>query len=207
VAVQRVVVLGSESTGSTTLSQDLAERLGVLWVPEALRAVAERLAAGAGSIWDVQWTAAAFDAVADEQEAAEAEAVATAEARGDDLVVCDNDVLAVAVWHLRYLGAPAPHLLARTTPPELYVLTTPDGVPFVQDGLRDGEHVRGPMTEWFRRALADQPAPWIEAVADRRERVDQVVGWLDQPGRTQTRSGPTSTKPLRNTTSSPGPRS
>jgi hypothetical protein len=68
-------------------------------------------------------------------------------------------------------------------PPLLYVLTAPDGVPFVQDGLRDGEHIRGPMTGWFRSALARQPGPWIEAVSDRWARVDQVLAWLDaHPG-------------------------
>jgi nicotinamide riboside kinase len=175
VGVQRVVVVGAESTGSTTLARDLAARLGVPWVAEFLREHAERLAARAGSIWDVAWTSADFDDVAAGQAAAELAALAGAERDGHDLVVCDNDVLAVAVWHRRYVGSASADLLARATPPDLYVLTTPDAVPFVQDGLRDGEHVRGPMTEWFRTALAAQPAPWIEAVADRRGRVDQVV--------------------------------
>jgi nicotinamide riboside kinase len=174
VPARRIVVLGSESTGSTTLAQDLAEALGGPWVPEVLRDVADDLARRSGSIWDIAWTTEDFDAVADGQLAAEAEGLRHAH----DLLVCDNDVLAVAVWHRRYLGAPAPHLVARAVPPALYVLTTPDGVPFVQDGLRDGEHVRGPMTDWFREALVAQPAPWIEAVADRRGRVDQVVAWL-----------------------------
>ena len=177
--VARVVVLGSESTGSTTLAQDLSERLGVTWVPEYLREYADEKAAEAGSIWAIAWTSADFAAVADGQVGLEADAVATARRRGDDLVVCDNDVLAVAVWHLRYLGVEAPAIAARAEPPALYVLTTPEGVPFVQDGLRDGEHLRGPMTDWFRDALAAQPAPWIDAVSDRKDRVDQVVAWLD----------------------------
>lgn len=177
--VERVVVLGSESTGSTTLAQDLSDRLGVPWVPEYLREYADERAAEAGSIWDITWTAADFDTVADGQTALEREALAAARHRGDRLVVCDNDVLAVAVWHLRYLGEAAPELAARAVPPALYVLTTPDGVPFVQDGLRDGEHVREPMTDWFREALTAQPAPWIEAVGDPRSRVDQVLAWLD----------------------------
>lgn len=179
IPVERVVVLGSESTGSTTLAQDLSDRLGVPSVPEYLREYAEERAAEAGSIWDITWATADFDAVADGQAALEDAALAAARERGDRLVVCDNDVLAVAVWHLRYLGETAPALLARAAPPALYVLTTPDGVPFVQDGLRDGEHVREPMTDWFRAALAVQPAPWIEAVGDQESRVDQVVAWLD----------------------------
>ena len=80
--VRRIVVLGSESTGSTTLSQDLSGRLGVGWVPEYLRDYADEKAARAGSIWDIVWTSADFDAVADGQLALEAEAVAVAADRG-----------------------------------------------------------------------------------------------------------------------------
>jgi hypothetical protein len=59
------------------------------------------------------------------------------------------------------------------------VLTSPSGVLFEQDGLRDGEHVRHDMTQWFRDALADQPAPWIEVVGSPRQRIDAVTTWLD----------------------------
>jgi len=122
------------------------------------RGAADGRAAEAGPIWDTVWSATDLDAVAEGQAAMEAEALEAARKRGDRLVVCDNDVLAVAVWHLRYVGAEAPAIAARAEPPALYVLTTPEGVPFVQDGLRDGEHLRGPMTDWFRDALAAQPA-------------------------------------------------
>jgi HTH-type transcriptional repressor of NAD biosynthesis genes len=42
---------------------------------------------------------------------------------------------------------------------DLYLLTG-DEMPFVQDGLRDGEHVRHAMHEWFEDALRAQPVPW-----------------------------------------------
>jgi HTH-type transcriptional regulator, transcriptional repressor of NAD biosynthesis genes len=176
--VQRIVVLGSESTGSTTLARDLAGDLGVPWVPEYLREYAEDKADQAGSIWEVAWTPGDFDAVADGQEALEAAALADAAGRALPYIVCDNDVLAVAIWHLRYLESPAPTLLDRAVPPLLYALTSPEGVPFVQDGLRDGEHVREPMTEWFRTALTGQPAPWIEVAGGREARTAQVLDAL-----------------------------
>ncbi len=177
--MDRVVIVGSESTGSTTLARDLARRLRVACVAEYLRDYADQKAVEGGSIWAVEWTTADLEAVADGQAALEAEALAGAAERGERILVCDNDVLAVAVWHLRYLDVEAPTLAARAVPPRLYVLTPPDGVPFVQDGLRDGEHLRDAMTDWFRSALADQPAPWIEAVSDRWARVDQVLAWLE----------------------------
>ena len=35
-----------------------------------------------------------------------------------------------------------------------------DEVPFEQDGLRDGEHVRHAMHAWFVEALEAQSTPW-----------------------------------------------
>jgi NadR type nicotinamide-nucleotide adenylyltransferase len=49
---RRVVVVGAESTGTTTLSRALAEHYGAEWVPEHGRAVCEeRLAAGTFGEW------------------------------------------------------------------------------------------------------------------------------------------------------------
>ena len=53
----------------------------------------------------------------------------------------------------------------------LSVLTS-DDIPFVQDGLRDGEHLRGWMTQRFRERLQE---PWIEVYGSVEERVDQVL--------------------------------
>jgi nicotinamide riboside kinase len=42
---------------------------------------------------------------------------------------------------------------------DLYLLTG-DEIPFVQDGLRDGEKIRHDMHRWFEDALTAQSAPW-----------------------------------------------
>jgi HTH-type transcriptional regulator, transcriptional repressor of NAD biosynthesis genes len=56
----------------------------------------------------------------------------------------------------------------------LTVLTS-DDIPFVQDGLRDGEHRRGWMTRRFRERLRP---PWIEVRGSVEERVEQVLDAL-----------------------------
>ena len=55
-----------------------------------------------------------------------------------------------------------------------YALTvlTADDIPFVQDGYRDGEHIRGWMTQRFRERFRE---PWIEVRGTVEERVDQVL--------------------------------
>ena len=56
----------------------------------------------------------------------------------------------------------------------LSVLTS-DDIPFVQDGLRDGEHLRGWMTQRFRDRLQ---GPWIEVRGSVEERVESVLSAL-----------------------------
>lgn len=166
---RRIVVLGAESTGTTTLSRDLAEALGCGWVGEFGRQWSVERPGGL----DAPWHTAEFDLIAREQ------------ARTEDLgarhtpvpwLVCDTDVLATAVWHERYVGGRSASVeaLAAARRPSLYVLTS-DDIPFVQDGLRDGEHLRGWMTQRFREVLDAQAVPWVEVRGSREERVEQVL--------------------------------
>jgi HTH-type transcriptional repressor of NAD biosynthesis genes len=79
------------------------------------------------------------------------------------VLVCDTDVLAAAVWHERYVGTRSDVVeeMAPQRRPHLYVLTA-DDIDFVQDGLRDGEHLRGWMTERFREVVGATGVPWLE---------------------------------------------
>ena len=169
---RRVVIVGAESTGTTALTHDLADALHVPWVPEYGRDYSLEQARRAGSIEDVDWAPADFDHIGHRQEELEvavisdwvADPTRSRPGKYGPVVICDTNVLATAVWHRRYCGTDAPELVARARgrPPALYMLTSPEGVDFEQDGLRDGEHLRDEMTGWFETALAAQTAPWIE---------------------------------------------
>lgn len=177
---RRVVVLGAESTGTTTLARALAERLGTIWVPEY------------GRTWTVQrpggpeapWHTAEFDLVAFEHRRQERDAMRTAPI---PVIVSDTDVLATTIWHERYLGHASPSVvrMAADGKPDLYVRTG-DEIPLVQDGLRDGEHLRHAMQQRFRDVLAEQDVPWLEVrgpaavrLADTVARVERLLrrGW------------------------------
>jgi NadR type nicotinamide-nucleotide adenylyltransferase len=186
---RRIVVVGAESTGTTTLARDLAEHLGTPSVGEYGRTLSEHLAGRAGSIEAVRWTASHFDAVVLEQLAAEQDTLAAHVADAErsrphselgPLVICDTDLLATAVWRERYTGTdPAPLLgLVAAHAPLGYVLTSPHGVAFEQDGLRDGEHLRAEMHDRFVELLDDQAAPWTIATGDRPARVAGIVAWI-----------------------------
>ena len=89
-------------------------------------------------------------------------------------------MLATAVWHERYVGRPSPSVeaLAADRVPDLYLLTG-DEIPFVQDGLRDGEHLRHAMQDRFREVLAAQDAPWVEVRGTPAERLAQALALVE----------------------------
>ena len=45
----------------------------------------------------------------------------------------------------------------------------------MQDGLRDGEHIRHEMHRWFEEALAAQSVPWHVVRGSRAERLREAV--------------------------------
>ena len=125
---------------------------------------------------DLVWTSAEFTRIAARQTAELDRASLEC-----SLVVADTDALATSVWHDRYVGGPhqAALDLADMTPPDLYLLTTPDGVPFVDDGLRDGEHVRARMTRAFEVALDASSVPWASISGDRHTRLQKSAQMID----------------------------
>ncbi|WP_203135478.1 AAA family ATPase [Microbacterium sp. JZ31] len=167
--VQRIVLVGAESTGTTTLASALADALGTDWVPEYGRT---HSAIRDGGL-ETPWRSDEFDLILDRQIALEADA---ARRIPSPVLVCDTDALATVLWHERYVG-PAPERMwrrARAHAPRAYILTG-DEIPFVQDGMRDGEHIRHDMQDRFRAVLRDQPVPWIEVRGTVEERVAQAA--------------------------------
>jgi hypothetical protein len=67
--------------------------------------------------------------------------------------------------------------LART--PHLYVLTDHVGVPFTDDGLRDGEHLRSWMTDRFRLLLSAGGVPFVVACGPHPRRLADAVAACD----------------------------
>ena len=76
------------------------------------------------------------------------------------VVICDTNAFATWLWHRRYMGCDSVAVKAEAERGrcDLYILTG-DEIPFVQDGLRDGEHIRHTMHGWFEEALRAQPSP------------------------------------------------
>ncbi|MFG1658895.1 AAA family ATPase [Micromonospora chersina] len=179
--VRRVVVVGAESTGTTTMAEALAAHYGTAWVPEYGRELTERKLAGLrdvrpdATVFDVTWDRDDFLEVVREQQAAED---AAARVSGP-LLFCDTDARATAIWEERYLGSSSEAVRAAARRPALYLLTDHDGLPFADDGLRDGEHLRAWMTGRFRAELAGCGVPVVELRGAHEERLAVAVAACD----------------------------
>lgn len=188
---RRVVVLGAESTGTTTLARDLAghyRRRGGIWahtgyVAEYGREFSEQKLAALRARWpgaqweDVSFTTHDFPLIAETQNAREEAAART----GSPLLVCDTDSFATTVWHERYVGGRNP-LVERTADRvthHLWLLTDHEGVAFEDDGLRDGEELRPWMTDRFRAELTRTGRTFTEITGSRQDRLTAAVAAVD----------------------------
>jgi len=171
--VKRICVLGAESTGTTTLAMALADALKTCWVPEYGREYSEiKMQRG-----ETDWTSDEFVLIAKRQ----CEMEDAAARRANKVLICDTNAFATCLWHKRYMGSENPDVaaIAAKRKYDLYILTG-DEIPFVQDGLRDGEHIRHQMHQWFEEALKKQPAPWIVVRGTPEERLKTALKTIDR---------------------------
>lgn len=177
---KRVSVVGAESTGTTTLARDLAAHYNTVWVPEYGREYCEKLQAAGVDLWTYQWRSAEFTEIAHKQQEMENDLARAA----NRILICDTDVLATGIWHERYLRTSSQEVetIAAAHRHDLYLLTDCD-LPFVQDGLRDGETIRQWMTRRFEEVLTTRGLRWVKISGFGEQRlaaaireVDKIVG-------------------------------
>jgi NadR type nicotinamide-nucleotide adenylyltransferase len=171
-----VCVVGAESTGTTTIAQQLAAHYKTAWVPEYGREYCEKKFAGA-DLASIPWTSVEFLHIAREQQTREDELAR----ESNRVLICDTDALATSIWHERYMGGRLPALdeIAASHKYDLYFLTDCD-IPFVQDGLRDGEHVRKWMTDRFRDELRSRKLNWHMLSGSKEKRFTEATKLIDE---------------------------
>ena len=165
----RIALLGAESTGKTTLSQELDARLRarglrVAVVPEALR----------------QWCARAGRLPGPEEHLAIAqtqERQVDEAARDADIVIADTTALMVAIYGARLHPDDEVHTFAleRQRTYDLNLLTGLD-LPWVDDGLhRSGPSSREAVDALVREGLARAGVGWRVVYGSGEERVSQAL--------------------------------
>jgi NadR type nicotinamide-nucleotide adenylyltransferase len=168
---KRVCVLGAESTGTSTLAKALAEHLQTSLVEEYGREYSEWKVATD----DPTWRSEEFVTIAREQARRENSAAQEA----NRVLICDTNAFATILWHRRYMGTYSNQVeqIAQQGRCDLYLLTG-DEIPFVQDGLRDGQHIRHEMHRWFEKALTSQRVPWRLLHGSHEERLGSALALI-----------------------------
>jgi HTH-type transcriptional repressor of NAD biosynthesis genes len=186
----RIIVVGAESTGTTTLTKALVEHYRAMFPAIATveeygryftyelfdeaRAEALRLGHAEPTMDDLVWTADHFVRIATRQTELE-----NAAALASPLVIADTDAFATELWERRYRGADSRGARDAAVPDlprrDLYLVTDHEGVLFEQDGWRDGEHIRAEMTAWFIDELTARGHSWVLLRGPHERRLDYAI--------------------------------
>ncbi len=170
---KKVVIVGAESTGTTTLARDLAAYYQTSWVPEYGRSYYE------GKMTSKtlnSWSTTEFVHIATVQNQMETSLASHA----DKVLICDTNSFATEIWHKRYVGFMSSHVrkVSVKSVPDLYIVTDTD-IPFVQDGTRDGQHQRQNMHDDFIQELARRRMPYQIVSGSRKSRLQRAITLID----------------------------
>ena len=184
----RVVLVGAESTGTSTLTRALTEHYRPRYpelvdVPEFGRQytydkfAAAQAADPDAALSDLVWTSEDFTVIGERQNEMENEAAARC-----PLVIADTDAIATSLFERLYIGEHSygsyravdqlPHR-------DIYLITDHDGVAFEDDGWREAEHRRAEMTEWFKEELTAAGHSWILVSGTPAERLATSTAVID----------------------------
>lgn len=166
--VERIALIGGESTGKSTLAQALADRLETQAVPEYGR----ELWVQRGGVL----TPPDMLHIAERQLANEASLAR----RANRYLVCDTTPLVTLFYALDMFGSANPALYRHAQKAYHHVFLCADDFEFVQDGTRRDALFRAHQNAWYRAALSSQDVSFAELTGSLSERVGQVLAHLQR---------------------------
>jgi len=170
----KVVIFGPESTGKTTISNQLARHYHTVWAPEFARNYLqdkwnnERKTCEHADLLPI-----AIGQMALENDLAK---------KANEILICDTDILETKVYSETYYGGFVDnnlekHALKNTY--DLYFLTYID-VPWEEDDLRDRPGMRLEMFNAFKETLDKYNRPYILLKGDKHTRLKTAVNALEK---------------------------
>jgi HTH-type transcriptional repressor of NAD biosynthesis genes len=164
--VQRVALLGGESSGKSTLAAALAEHHGTAWVPEFGRELWEKRS---GRLLPEDLPFIAETQIAREEAACR---------RAHRFVFCDSTPLTTLLYCRELYGAaPAELEAASHRHYDFTILCAPD-FPFVQDGTRRDAAFRRRQHEWYLSELERRRGAFVTVSGSLHDRVAKISSLL-----------------------------
>lgn len=174
--MKRVVLIGPECSGKTTLAAFLAARFDAPWTPEAARRYAETSATPL-SVHTVGPIALLSMALEDEAvAAARADAPAAVRTSSPALLIRDTDLVSTVVYSYHYYGLCEPWIEAAALErrADLYLLCAPD-LPWTPDGIRDRPDAREALHAEFAERLERMQATVVRISGEGEARTTAAV--------------------------------
>ena len=170
----KVVLFGPESTGKTTLSEQLARHYNTVWVPEYAREYLQNK-------WNNERkTCQPHDLLPIAAGQMMLENRLTEKA--SKILICDTDLLETKVYsEAYYIGHCDPVLekYALENAYHLYLLTDID-IPWEEDDLRDKPNEREQMFNYFKDTLIKHKRNFITLSGSKKKRLTTAVEHIDK---------------------------
>jgi NadR type nicotinamide-nucleotide adenylyltransferase len=170
--IRKVVIIGPESTGKSTLTESLARHYATAWTPEYAR---EFLAHLQGPYREAHLLEIARGQLAAEQQAEQ-------QARGG-LLFCDTDLYVIKVWSEHRFGSCDPWILRQIASRryDLYLLSYID-VPWEDDPQREypSQTMRRYFYEVYRDIVQQSGAPWVDIRGTASQRLARATAYIDR---------------------------
>jgi NadR type nicotinamide-nucleotide adenylyltransferase len=165
----RIAIVGPESTGKTTLAEELAAHYNTAFVPEYARAYIDRL--------NRPYTIDDILAISKGQVALEDERAKLA----NKLLICDTNLLVTKIW-AEHAYNYCPEWIVETIKTRtyhIYLLTYPD-TPWVADEQREHPHLREFLFEKYKNELEKQAVAYSVITGLGKLRLDGAIDIINK---------------------------
>ena len=175
--IKKIVVIGPESTGKSTLCKQLAEHFKTGWVQEYAREFLETY----GTAYDFN----DLYKIAEGQIQHEEDAVFNSQptTHNSQLLFVDTDLYVIKVWSEFVFNKCDNRILTHIANRkyDLYLLCNTD-VPWVKDSLREYPDLktREKLFEYYKDAMLNQHVPWIEVKGNYEERLAMAIDAVNE---------------------------
>ena len=172
--MKKIVVIGPECTGKSTLCLQLAEHYQTLWCPEYAREYLETH--GKDYTYDDLLT------IAKGQIDGEENVLSTVNSQ-QSTVFIDTDMYVMKVWCEFAFGKCHSWILNQiaTRKYDLYLLCNVD-LPWIKDNLREYPDVetRNKLYHYYKDIMVNQCVPWIDISGNYEERLQVAINAVDE---------------------------